>query len=282
MSQFTDYGENKVADFQRGQGITLPANWSLIPGSAGSDGGVTEITGLGIAPATVPRSLVKWKSTQGDSLVSSGSSKSTSNTDAISFGTPTGSGTLTHIGIKDGSNVWMWSEVAPVAFVLGDPDPVQIAAGALELTLGRLGKATHYLVNKMIDLIFRGQAFTWPATLGLSCFTVAPTDAGGGTEVSGGSYARISLVPGLMTLSGTQSAGSTSASSGSGGRISNNSLLTHPAPTADWGDVLAVGVHDAATLGNLLYWQDLDDPITVLNGGPPLTYAPNTRGFTVA
>jgi hypothetical protein len=285
MSKFTDAGENKVADFWRAQGSAwLPTNWTVIPGSAGSDGGVTEITGLGIAPALVARSLAAWESTQGDTLASSGTSKSTRNAAAISFGTPTGSGTLTHVGLKDATAVLAWVPVTNIAFVAGDPDPVQIAAGGLEFTLDDAdGRLTHYHANKFIDLFFRGQTFTWPATLYLSAFTAAPTAvAGSGTEVAGGSYARIALIPSLTSLSGTQSAGSTTASSGNGGRISNNATLSHPSPTANWGDVVAVGVHDAATLGNLLWWQLLDDPITVNSGGPPLTYAPDARGFTVA
>lgn len=282
MANFTDHGENKIADFFRGQGITLPASWTIIPGSAGSDGGVTEITGKGIAPVLVSRALGSFKSTQGDSLVSSGTSKTTSNTSAISFGTPTGTDTLTHVGFKDASAVWIWVPVTPIDFISGDPDPVQIAAGAMELALGRTGGWTHDFVNLLIDLLFRGQAFTWPATLGLSCFTTAPTAAGGGTEVAGGSYARIALIPSLSSLSGTQGAGTTTASSGSSGRISNNDLLSHPDPTADWGDVAAVGIHSATSAGTLYCWDELDDPITVSSGGPPLTYQPDARGITIS
>jgi hypothetical protein len=280
MSQFTDYAENKIADFFRGEGITLPTNWTVIPGSAGSDSGVTEITGLGIVPATVARSLVKWKSTQDDSIASTGTSKLTSNTDAISFGTPSGSGTLTHVGIKDATNVWVWVEVENVAFTAGDPDPLQLDAGALRFKLGQIGGATHYLVNKFIDLFFRGQAFTWPATLGLSYFTTAPTDSGGGVEASGGSYARIALVPDLVTISSTQ--GNTSASTGTGGRISNLGTMTHPAPSADQGTALAIGTHDATTAGNLLFWKDLDSPISIVTDGPAPFYAPDTWAITIA
>jgi len=285
MAQFTDYGENKIADFFRGQGITLAANWYFVPGSAGSDGGVTEITGAGLSRATVARSLVKWQSTQGDSIASTGSSKLTSNTDAISFGTPTGSGTLSHVGLSDatpsGGNVWVWVEIDPVDFTSGDPDPLQLEPAAIRFKLGQLGGATHYLVNKFIDMFFRGQSFTWPATLGLSYFTTAPTDAGGGTEAAGGSYARVALVPSLTSIGSTQS-GDTSASSGTGGRIGNRSTLQHPDPTADQGTVVATGVHDATTSGNLLFWKALDSPITVVNGGPAPFYAPDTWAITIA
>lgn len=281
MSKLTNYGENKLADYMRGEGITLPTNWEIRPGSAFTDAGITEITGIGIAPATVPRSLVKWKSTQDDSLVSSGTSKTTSNTDAISFGTPTGSATMTCIGFFDGSgNCWITSDVTETAIVAGSPDPVELVAGALRLKLGRLPGATYYLVNKLIDLIFRAQAFTWPTTLGLSYFTTAPTDAGGGTEASGGGYARIALVPDLLTISSTQ--GNTSASSGSGGEIHNLAELAHANPSGDQGDAVATGVHDATSAGNLLFWKVLDAPISVVAAGPAPTYAPGDWSITIA
>lgn len=289
MSQFTDYAENKIADYMRGQGITLPTNWSVIPGSAGSDGGVTEITGKGIAPATVPRSLAKWKSTQNDSLASTGTAKTTSNTDEIDFGTASATGSLTHVGLKDGSNVWVWVPVPQVDFV--NADPVTIAAGGLQFKLGREqpeidsddagppGGATHYLVNKFIDLFFRGQAYSWPATLGLSLFTASPTDAGGGTEASSSGYARAALVPGLTTISSTQ--GNTSASSGTGGEITNLNTIEHAELSANL-TAVATGVHDALTVGNLLWWRELEDPITFPAGGSPPFYPPGALSFLLA
>lgn len=287
MSQFTNYAENKIADFIRGQGLTLPANWYIAAGSAGTDAGITELTSVGLSRATKARSLANFAGTQGagTTLASSGTSKATSNNNAISFGTPSGSGTMTHIGFFDAAssgNCWIWVPVTSVPFTAGSPSPLQIDTGALALSLGLLGGATHYLVNKMIDLLFRAQAFTWPSTIYPSYFTVAPTDAGGGTEAAGGGYARASITSDTTSLSGTQAAGSTSASSGSGGRISNNAAVAHPAPSGSQGDVVATGVHDAATSGNLLWWKLLSSPVTVASGGPAPTYQPDTLGITLA
>lgn len=125
---------------------------------------------------------------------------------------------------------------------------------------------TNYLENKIIDWLFRGQAFTPPATLHFALFTVAPGEAGGGTEVTGGSYARQGVAATLTNWAGTQSAGSTVASSGTGGTTSNNVVITFPAPTANWGSVVAVGVFDAATAGNLLLYGTLAQGKTVNNG----------------
>ena len=90
----------------------------------------------------------------------------------------------------------------------------------------------------------------------VALFTVAPTsDAGtGGTEVTGGAYARVSTtgpnwnVP--SASSGTEPA-TTPAST------SNSATISFPTATANWGTVVAFGLYDAATSGNLLAFDFL-------------------------
>lgn len=125
---------------------------------------------------------------------------------------------------------------------------------------------SNYLENKLIDQIFRGQAFSFPATLYVGLLTAAPSDTGGGTEVSGGGYARVSVSASLANFAGTQSAGSTTASSGTGGTTSNNGAITFPAPSANWGTVSHVGIYDASSAGNLLVYGALTASKTVNNG----------------
>lgn len=123
-----------------------------------------------------------------------------------------------------------------------------------------------YLENKFIDWLLRGQSFTAPTDVWIGLYTATPSDAGGGTEVTGGSYARVQVSSSLANWAGTQSAGSTSASSGTGGQTSNNNAITFPSPTANWGTVTHFGVFDASTSGNLLYWAALNASKTVNNG----------------
>lgn len=130
-----------------------------------------------------------------------------------------------------------------------------------------------YLENKIIDWLFRSQAFTPPATLHVGLLTAAPADTGGGTEVSGGSYARVAVTGSLANFAGTQSAGSTVASSGTGGTTSNNGAVTFPAPTANWGVVTHFGIYDAASAGNLLFWAPLTASKTVNNGDAAPSFA---------
>ncbi|CAB4122177.1 hypothetical protein UFOVP26_110 [uncultured Caudovirales phage] len=123
-----------------------------------------------------------------------------------------------------------------------------------------------YLENKLIDQIFRGQAYSFPTTLYVGLLTATPSDTGGGTEVSGGSYARVGITASLANWAGTQAAASTVASSGVTGTTSNNGAITFPAPTASWGSVTSFGIYDASSGGNLLFWGALTTAKTVNNG----------------
>jgi hypothetical protein len=130
---------------------------------------------------------------------------------------------------------------------------------------------SNFLENKIIDQIFRGQAYSFPTTLYVGLFTAAPTDTGGGTEVSGGDYARASVAASLANFAGTQGAGTTSASSGDTGTTSNNASITFVTPGATWGTVSGFGVFDAATGGNLLFYGTLSISKTI-NQGDTVTF----------
>ena len=96
------------------------------------------------------------------------------------------------------------------------------------------GNLTNYLENKLIDHFLGTTTYTKPAAVYVGLFTVTPGEAGGGTEVTGGSYAR-------------QAATFTAASSGA---TSNNSNM--PAATT-----VAIGIFDALTSGNMLLYGSL-------------------------
>jgi hypothetical protein len=142
---------------------------------------------------------------------------------------------------------------------------------------------TDFAENKIIDWFFRAQAIgitgasaaagTGPTALFISLFTANPTDSTAGTEVTGGSYARVSVTSSLANWAGTQSATSTTASSGTGGTTSNNAAITFPAPTANWGTITGVGIHDATTAGNLLFFGALTTSKTVNNGDAAPSFA---------
>jgi hypothetical protein len=140
-----------------------------------------------------------------------------------------------------------------------------------------------FLENKVLDFLFRGQALgitgasaaagTGPTSVYLALLTAAPSDTGGGTEVTGGSYARATVASSLANWAGTQAAASTTASSGATGTTSNNGTITFPAPTATWGTITHFGIYDATTTGNLLFWGALTTSKTVNNGDAAPSFA---------
>tara|TARA_R100000353_G_scaffold159077_1_gene118466 strand:- start:277 stop:669 length:393 start_codon:yes stop_codon:yes gene_type:complete len=109
-----------------------------------------------------------------------------------------------------------------------------------------------YLEDKVLNHVFGGNAFTAPSTLHVALYTVAPTDTGGGTEVSGGGYTRKTAT---FTVSGTNPT-----------QASNTAAIEYPTATANYGTVVAVGVFDASSSGNLMAYANLTSSKVVSTG----------------
>lgn len=287
MSLMTNYMENKLADFFRGQGLTLPTNWHLALGSAASDSSFTELSGSGYARQAIARSLANFAGTQGagTTLASSGTSHTTSLNVAVDWGTPLSDwGIASYVGFFDASssgNCWIAVPISAIQALTGSPsDPVVIAIDGIPLVVGLNTGCSDYLSNKLIDLIFRGQAFTWPSSTWAALFSVAPTNAGGGTEFSLGGYARVEIVSSLTAWSATNAPGSTSPSGGTSGIISNNSAVTYPTPSSPQGTAVAEALMDASTSGNMLFHNLLDSAL-VVNATAP-THSAGTIEIEIA
>lgn len=121
-----------------------------------------------------------------------------------------------------------------------------------------------YLENKLVDHIFRGQDYANPV-LYIGLLTAAPSDSGGGTEVSGNNYARVKAASGasqaLTDWKSTQN--DNLASTGTGGNTTNTNAVNFPTPSAGWGTVTHFGIYDAASGGNLLIHGDLSVAKTI-------------------
>jgi hypothetical protein len=139
-----------------------------------------------------------------------------------------------------------------------------------------------YLENKLIDHIFRNRSFSVPSTVYVALFTAAPSDSGGGTEVSGGSYARVQVGPSDSAWESTQGTTTAVASSGTGGATQNGGAITFPAPTANWGVITHFGIFDASTSGNLLFHGALAQSKTVNNGDAAPSFAAGALDVTIA
>jgi hypothetical protein len=113
-----------------------------------------------------------------------------------------------------------------------------------------MAEISNYLENAIINATLRNTTYTSVATVYVSLWTSDPTDAGSGTEVSGGSYARTAVTFGAP----------------SNGVTTNSADVEFPQATAGWGTVGWIGINDAATSGNLLYHTALDTSKTIDTG----------------
>jgi hypothetical protein len=101
---------------------------------------------------------------------------------------------------------------------------------------------SYYADNTALNLFLRNTPFAPPAQTYLALFTVAPTPSGGGTEVSGNGYARQPVT----------------FNAPSNGQCATFADVVFPVDIiADWTTVVAFGVFDAVSGGNLLYFANL-------------------------
>jgi hypothetical protein len=113
-----------------------------------------------------------------------------------------------------------------------------------------MAEISNFLENALINATLRNTTYTSVATVYVSLWTSDPTDAGSGTEVSGGSYARTAVT----------------FAAPSNGVTTNSADVTFPTCTSSWGVVGWIGINDALTTGNLLYHSPLDTSKTIDSG----------------
>lgn len=162
-----------------------------------------------------------------------------------------GSNTVTHWGVWDASS--SGNLLAHGAFgtsksiVSGNTPSVASAEVYVEYTAAEI---SDYLSNSLLDFAFRNQAFSAPATyVGLVTATVADNNTGSTiTEVSGGSYGRVQV-----NVNGGSSPTWDLAASGI---VDNTHDVAFAEATASWGTVVAVVICDAASAGNLLFYDN--------------------------
>jgi hypothetical protein len=126
------------------------------------------------------------------------------------------------------------------------------------------GSLADYAENAILEHSVGKTTFALP-TVSCALFTVAPTDTGGGTECTGGSYAR-KATAGLW---GTAS----------GGAISNSSAITFTTATASWGTVVAFALLDGSS--NYIWWGDVT-PNKLIDNGDTASFAVGDLDLTLA
>lgn len=108
---------------------------------------------------------------------------------------------------------------------------------------------TNDLETRLLQWAFTTGSPTRPTAWHVALFTAAPGEAGGGTEVSGGSYARLSAT---FTVSGDLA--------------TNSGALEWPTAAANWGTITHVAVFDASSGGNILAYAALTASKNITTG----------------
>jgi hypothetical protein len=122
-----------------------------------------------------------------------------------------------------------------------------------------------YSEKLILDWLMTTGSATRPTAWNVALYTAAPSDSGGGTEVSGFNYSRQSV---------------TFAAAGSpGGTTSNTNTVTFTASGGNWGTVTHVGIFDS---GSNLLWHGALTASKTVNDGDTLQFAINDMDLTLA
>jgi len=108
---------------------------------------------------------------------------------------------------------------------------------------------TNYTETEVLEWLLTGGAVTRPSSWYVGLFTAAPSDTGGGTEVSGGNYAREAVT---FTVSGDTA--------------SNSANIEFNEATASWGTITHAAVFDASSGGNMLAYAALTTSKAIASG----------------
>jgi len=112
---------------------------------------------------------------------------------------------------------------------------------------------TDYTENLALTYLFTTGSATRPTAWYVGLFTAAPSDTGGGTEVTGNGYARVSA----GTISG----------SGTATTFTNAAAIEFAAASGgNWGTIGWAGIFTASTGGTLLAWAPLTTSKAINDG----------------
>ena len=105
---------------------------------------------------------------------------------------------------------------------------------------------TDFGENKVNDAVYGNNALGQPATWYIALTTTAPGESSGGTEVSGGNYARIPVTN-----------NTTNFPNGTNGSKTNGTAITSNVSSAAWGTIIGIELWDSASGGNRWSYADI-------------------------
>jgi len=120
----------------------------------------------------------------------------------------------------------------------------------------------------LLDWLMTSGTATRPTAWYVALYTAAPSDSGGGTEVSTGGYARQSVT--------------FDAAATPGGTTSNNNVVQFTASGANYGTVTHIGIHSAVSGSGNLLWHGAMTASRVVNDGDTLEFSVGNIDLTIA
>lgn len=137
-----------------------------------------------------------------------------------------------------------------------------------------MSNATNTLEELIGDHLLRTATWTKPSAIYVGLFTVMPAEDGtGGTEVTGGDYARVQCGPGDAYWTGP---------SGGSGSYTNAGVIQFAEPSANWGEILGYGLFSAASSGTLYISKSFSASKIVSLGDPAPGFAIGALTVTFA
>jgi len=241
MGSLSDFAENELLDHVCNGSYDPPATIYLALSTADpadDASGLSEPSGNGYTRKAIAFSAAASRKVEQDGQVA--------------FDEATGAwGTITHWAVMDADsagNMLAHGAFSPSKEVVANNTPsVATTEVYVEFSAGEI---SDYLANKLLDFLFRDQAFAQPDTyVALTTATVADDDDGDTiTEVSGGSYARKQV---------NQNGGASPTwDAAAAGIVDNTHAVTFAEATASWGTVTSAAILDAASSGNLLFYDN--------------------------
>ena len=119
----------------------------------------------------------------------------------------------------------------------------------------------------LLDWLMTTGSATRPTAWYVGLYTAAPSDSGGGTEVSGSGYAREAVT--------------FAAATSPGGTTSNTGDISFTASGGNWGTITHIGIFDASSGGNLL-WHGIMTASKIVNDGDTLEFSTGNIDLTIA
>ena len=130
-----------------------------------------------------------------------------------------------------------------------------------------------YLESALANFVLGAQAFSKPGTVYVALYTGAPSDGGGGSEVS-------TYSTGYSRAAVTNNATNFPNANVTTGVKTNGTAITFPTATGGWGTITHVALWDSPSGGSMLYWGALSTGRTI-NAGDTARFAAGDLSITL-